>query len=645
VAGTRRLAAIMFTDMVGFSASAQVDEAGALELLKEQEELVRPLLTSHQGIEIKSTGDGFLVEFDSALNAVRCAINVQERVYDRNLQRGVVPILLRIGVHLGDVEVRGSDIFGDAVNIASRIEPLATPGGVCISGPVYDQVRNKISNPFEKLRTTALKNIHVPIEVYRVELPWEAAALPSGVSSRNRLAVLPLTNISPDPRDEYFADGLTEELISTLSKLRELRVIARTSVSQYKSTSKSVSQIGHELDVATVLEGSVRKAGNRLRITLQVIDALSQEHLWAKSYDRELDDVFAIQTEIAETTAQALQLELLGSDRESLRRRPTSNLTAYTLYLKGIHSARQSTYDGYAESTRHFEEAIRLDPEFSLAYSSLANMYLLLSGETLDPREAFPRAKELVGKAIALDPASSDAHTARGNLALQQEQDWETSEMEFQRAISLNPSNANAHFWYAMMLTAVRRLDEGIAELRTTIELDPHWRLARIWLMSIYFIAGNLPAATASAEADRDRDPHDPSPHIALGTIYARAGRLDEARKQAELSSGPVNHTDRWNRAVLWARLGQPQEARALLVEWTNLPRTGYVSPALIAGLYSALNERENAMASLEQDYRDGDRTLWAEYQWMAFDPIREESRFRTILERLNLPAQRQAKG
>jgi len=628
----------MFTDMVGFSAAMQADEAGTLTLLKEQEELVRPLFAAEHGREVKSTGDGFLVEFDSALHAVQCAIDIHRRLHERNSQEGVKPIKLRIGVHLGDIEERGNDIFGDAVNIAARIEPLARAGGICISDPVFTQVRNKVPNKFEKLLPKKLKNIRYPMELYRVALPWEAAEAPTGEIPRSRLAVLPLTNISPDPTDEYFADGLTEELISALSKIRELRVIARTSVNQYKASSKPVSQIGAELDVASVLEGSVRKSGNRLRITLQMVDTATQEPIWATTYDRELDDVFAIQTEIAEKTAGALRLQLLDPDRESIRKKSTSNLVAYNLYLKGIHAARTATYEGYSGSIKFLDEAIREDPEFSPAYSYLANIYMLLMGETLAPHDTFPRAKVLVSKALQLDPNSSEAHTARGNLALQHEQDWETSEREFKWAISINPSNANAHFWYAMLLLAVQRFDEAAGELRTTIELDPLWELPKIWMMVAHFAAGDFEAAIAAAEEERDRNPNEPGPHIDLGMMYARSGRVEEAQTEAELSAGEVSEYDRLNRAVLWARLGRPEEARSLVAEGEEAARTRYVNPSRMAALFSALGEKEKALEWLERDYREGTRGLWFDYQLMAFDPLRSDPSFHAMLTRLKLP-------
>lgn len=239
----------MFTDTVGYTASTQANEGRTLDLLRQQVELVRPLLAVHQGREVKSTGDGFLVAFDSALKATQCAVSIQRRIHERNMEGGLAPIRIRIGIHLGDVVQSGTDILGDAVNIAARIESIAEPGGISVSGAVHEQIRNKIPEQLEKLAPTALKGLQVPMEIYRIVLPWTvpdtspASAVPTG------LAVLPFSNISPDPKDEYFADGLTEELISVLSQLRDLRVIARTSVMPYKATSKGVSQIGAELGV------------------------------------------------------------------------------------------------------------------------------------------------------------------------------------------------------------------------------------------------------------------------------------------------------------------------------------------------------------------------------------------------------------
>ncbi len=368
----------MFTDMVGSTALAQTNETEALRLRDEQEAIVRPLFATHQGRAIKSMGDGFLAEFDSALRAVECAIDIQQRLHERNARPGLSPIQLRIGIHLGDVEARGADIFGDSVNVASRIEPLAEPGGICVTEPVFGQVRNKIPNRLEKLAPQVLRNVRFPVEVYRVILFREAAVSPAANLGPTGLAVLPFTNISPDVKDEYFADGLTEELITVLSQLRGLRVIARTSVMPYRAPSKGVTQIGAELGVSWVLEGSVRKAGNRLRITAQLIDVASQGHVWANSYDRELDDVFALQSEMAKQVAEALKLKLLSRDEARLDQRSPPRPESYLEYLQGRTSLRGFTETEMRAAKEHFERAIALDGRNAAAHAGLADLHRLL---------------------------------------------------------------------------------------------------------------------------------------------------------------------------------------------------------------------------------------------------------------------------
>ncbi len=284
--GQRRLSAIAFTDMVGYTSLAQRDESLALQLLDKHNALVRSVAKQHQGREVKTIGDAFLFEFDSALDAVLCSVRIQSSLRERN--RAAPPdekILVRIGIHVGDVIHLGGDILGDAVNIASRIVNFAENGGICISEQVYAQVRNKVQVPLVKMPGQKLKNVDQQLDLYQVVLPWEQSGPPKS-SPRSRIAILPFRNISPDPGDDYFADGLTEELISTLSEVKGLRVIARTSVNRYKDTNKSVSQIGSELQVAFILDGSVRKAGNRIRVTAQLIDTESQEQAWLRGKDQ-----------------------------------------------------------------------------------------------------------------------------------------------------------------------------------------------------------------------------------------------------------------------------------------------------------------------------------------------------------------------
>ena len=642
MAGNRRLAAIVFTDISGYTALSQSNERAAIGLLHDQDRLVRPLLEIHRGRLVKSIGDGLLLEFPNALDAVSYAVDLQRHIRERNARSPPPELLVRIGIHLGDVEEAGTDILGDTVNIASRIEPLAAPGGICISEPVFVQIRNKVPYQLENLGPKSLKGIQEAIHVYRVALPATAEEPSTKASPYPRIAVLPLANISPDPRDEYFADGLTEELISVLSQIRGLRVIARTSVGQYKGTAKSIGQIGSELGVGSVLEGSVRKADGQLRITVQLIDAGTEEHRWAQTYDRRLENVFAIQAEVAEKTAEALKVELLKSERDAIQERPTSNLKAYESYLRGIQASRRfldsrdETTD--AEAVRCFEDALREDPQFSAVYSNLANHLIGAMGITRPARDVFPRARQLLAKALELNPGSSDVHTAQGNLAMQADLDWVRAEAEFQRAIALSPSNSAARFWYGELLEDLQRFDEARKHFLVAAELDPLWPNPRYMVAWTYSAQGDLGRAIELCEELVKNHSGSPSISLLLAVLYSAVGRADDAVKVAAPLVSSSDPNSRLIHAEILGLVGRREEARTLVSEWEEVSMTGYASATRVAALYSLLGEREKALALLEQDYRDGDRSLWALYQEVFFDPIREDPRFVALLQAMKLP-------
>jgi len=475
VSAARRLSAIMFTDMVGFTSQTQSDEAGTLELLREEEDLVRPLIEEHHGRAVKSTGDGFLAEFPSALEAARCAVAIQKVLRERN-RGSAVPIELRIGIHLGDVEQRNEDIFGDAVNIAARVQPTADVGGVSVSQQVFDQIRNKLDLPLEKLGPKSLKGLRFPMDLYRVVLPWNVTG--AGAAARdpaeNRLAVLPFSNISPDPHDAYFSDGLTEEVITVLSQLGGLRVIARTSIDAYKAQPKPIPQVGAELGVRWVLEGSVRKAGSRLRITAQLIDVGSQEHLWASTYDRELDDVFALQSEMAKQIADALKIQLLAKEEALLDRRTLPQPESYLEYLQGRSCLSGVTETRWREARAHFERAIALDERNASAHAGLADVESMLGSlyHHVPDVEWRAASRRHAARALELDPDLAEAHTSLA-LVHYDLNEYSAAEKEFLVALRLNPSLAWARLWYATILEVFGSVDGALRELTLAEQLDP----------------------------------------------------------------------------------------------------------------------------------------------------------------------------
>jgi adenylate cyclase len=627
----------MFTDIVDYTALTQADESRALKLLQEEEELVRPLLTAYHGREIKSTGDGFLVEFDSALRAVQCAIDIHHHLHERNSQPGVTPIQLRIGVHLGDVEARGNDIFGDSVNLAARIEPLAESGGICISEPVFGQVRNKIPNKLERLEPKVLKNVRFSMDLYRVALPWAAQEPPSAGSVTTRLAVLPFANISPDPNDGYFADGLTEELITVLSQLRELRVIARTSVSQYRTTTKSVPQIGAELGVDAVLEGSVRKAGDQLRITVQLIDVGTQEHTWAGTYDRKLEKVFAVQSEIAKRVAKQLKVKVRAAEEARLALPSQVRPDSYLAYLKGRTLLHAATHDSLAEAKQEFERAIALDPKNAAAYSGLADTTGFSGMRYTEFRETKweETRRRLVARAIELDPDLAEAHASLGFI-LYNDCDFAGAEKELKLALSINPSDSLAHHYYAEVLQEEARADEAVLQFSLAEATDPLSPFNLSHFAGLLIRLGRLDEALVKIRKLGELQPSGPD-HPFLMARYNLA-RSDLEGSLTELARCEKVHPEpRWKpvlRALGYALSGKSEEARVLLRHEETLPEYLH-SRGTMAWAYFELGDLDECFHWLE---KGSGMDSVKEFQFdPRFQRVRDDPRFLAIVKRRNL--------
>ena len=465
----------MFTDIVGYTALTQEDESSTMRMLEDHRRLLRPYFTSHGGREVKTIGDAFLVEFGSALDAVLCAIAIQNMMHDRRVARGGM-LSLRIGVHVGDVIERGSDILGDAVNIASRVEPLAEPGGVCISGPVYEQVKNKVPYSLDKIATPHLKNVREPVDVYKIVLPWEQRQqdeTETPILDPKRVAILPLANMSPDPSDEYFADGMTEELIDRLAQVKSLKVIARTSVMSYKKKEKKASEIARELEVGTLVEGSVRKAGNRVRVTVQLINAGTEEHLWSSHYDKNLDDIFAVQSEIAEKVAVELETQLLDSEKKTLEKKPTENTEAYSNFLRGRELYREETEGSLRQALGLFEKAIELDPRFARAYVGVAECHQWLGNYGYEPYEVLLSTVRIsLERAIDIDPNLPEAHAALSEMFFNRD-DLPGMEAEARRALELNPSLPDPHSMLSELAAEEGDTAQMVRLIETAYRLDP----------------------------------------------------------------------------------------------------------------------------------------------------------------------------
>ena len=534
--GQRRLAAIMFTDVVGYTSHSQRNEAEALKRLEEHRRVLRSILPRHEGQEVKTMGDAFLIEFPSALEAVRCSISIQQEMKEKNAS---IPekdrLLLRIGIHLGDVVHNQGDILGDAVNVSSRIEPLAEPGGVCISGQVYDQVRNKIDLPLEKLEQKNLKNVKLSIDVYKIVMPWDVKTNEDVELDIRRVAVLPLKNMSPDVNDEYFADGMTEELITSLSAVTELTVIARTSTMQYKNATKRISEIGRELGVGTLIEGSVRKSGSKVRITVQLIDARNEGHLWAQNYDKQLDDVFTVQSEVAEKVAEALKVKLVKSEIRRIEKVSSRNPEAYNIYLKGLFYFNKRTPEAVRKSVDLFEESLKLDPTFALGYSGLAQAYFVMAANYYeDPEICYPESKRYSLEALALDDELAEPHAILGGVALGFDYDLDKAEIEYKKAIELNPSSAITRLWYTHLLRYEKRSSESWKQISEALELSPLSLIVNDNIAGEYYFQKKYDKAIEQAKKVIDMDPSFPSVYLTLILNYLEVAKYEEALQAAE---------------------------------------------------------------------------------------------------------------
>lgn len=626
----------MFTDMVGYTALGQRNESLSLALVEEQKKLIRPILLRHNGREVKTIGDAFLVEFPNALDAVRCAFDVQRAAREFNIsQPEESKIQLRVGVHLGDIVESNGDISGDAVNVASRIESLAENGGVCVTRQIYDNVQYKFALPLVSIGTKVLKNVIVPLEVYKMEMPWSSdKPSPSVKLEKRRIAVLPFSNLSSDPEEGYFADGMTEELITVISGVRQLTVIARTSVMGYKGTTKKAKEIGKELDVGSMLEGSVRKAGNRVRITAQLIETATEGHLWAQNYDRQLEDIFAIQSEIAEKVAAELKIRLVETELEVIEKRPTENTEAYTYYLRGRELVRERTEPSFRQAVEIFEKAIQLDPSFARAHAGLAECYVSLVNGAYEPAERMvPKAELSVKKALQLDPNLAEAHAILAYVDFT-EDDVLGGEVEAKRAIELNPSLSDAHWALSNLAFLKQDTIEGIRASEACFRLDPASPRNISRLGQFYFYVGRESEALQHWEKTIHLAPA--GTYRFMSEYYLYKGDIEKAKEfysKAEKLE-PTNIWLTWMKGFIAAKAGDKEGALRVIQEVEKNWR-GAANLNDIAFIYYALDDLDSYFTYIIRATEQ--HTM--RYAYVMYCPLfaksREDPRYNELLDRL----------
>lgn len=647
----RKLVAIMFTDMVGYSALTQEDEALALELLEEHRQILRSFIPKHDGHEIETAGDAFFIEFSSALEAVKCAIGIQEALWKRNLS---VPnkehIKIRIGIHLGDVVHRGDNVLGDGVNITARIEPLALSGGICISEDIARQVQNKIEFPIEKINIKQLKNIMLPVEVYAITLPWldeiqysqflkkrkkivlylvtifsiilltligvkipdlelfnESNVLENS-EWENSIAVLPFTSLDRTEESEIFSEGIHEDILSHIAKIRNIKVIARTSVLQYKDTKKRIKEIAEELGVKTILQGSVRRKGAKIRIVAQLIDANTEEHLWTETYDRDYVDIFTIQSDVATNIAGALRTTLTIEEKQAINEIPTDNLEAYEYFQKaqqGINSRAISIIlENFESEIALYEQAIKLDPDFVMAYSSLCKAHLMVYWyHDQIPIEHFQSAKLALNKAQDIDPNHSSVHIAEGYYYYYGYRDYDKALAKFQLALRKYPNDSELLAVISYVKRRQGKYLEALEYQKKAANLDPQSsnkahetgltaRLLRNWEVAEQFLIRATSISPQNIWAYLDR----------IEIAIEKKGDLMESQKILEKALKFNDTTELiWVRVFVEYMNRNYQNALKILDEYTSTNISDSSRTVLYKGRIAlAMNERELATTYFE---------------------------------------------
>ncbi len=674
----RKMAAIMFADMTGYTAMMQEDEALAKLLRTRQKQTLEKLIPAYNGIIIQYFGDGTLSMFDSAADAVRCGLEIQ-----LELQKEP-KVKLRIGINSGDVVYDKEGIYGDCVNLASRIESLSIPGAVLFSDKVFDEVKNQRDIKTHKLGKFNLKNVKRPVEVYALANEGLIIPLPSQIDGKttveknniasilkkspakiialvaiviilitvfmllqpeknkgiDSIAVLPLENISGNPEQEYFVSGMHETLIAELSKISALKVISRTSTMQYKDTKKQARQIAKELGVKALIEGSVLREGDQVRITVQLIDGTTDKQIWAKSFDRELIGILAMHSEVAKKIADEIKIKLTPQDQVRLVASKEVNPQAYEFYLLGRHYWNQRTLQSYKQAQESYKKALEYDPDYAPVYAALADVYILLGEQGGMPqKEAKLLADTAIRKALLLNENLAEAYSSLGVWKLSNEWKWTESEKAFKKAIELNPGYALTYQWYGRILGFMGRYDEALIQLEKAKELDPLSPIIAAYTSQVYIFSKQYDKANELLQNALKVNPNHALILHNIGELYLAQGRYEEAIVPLKQSSDiSVSAHYQAMLGFAYARSNRRSEALKILNELQQRSDPGLISGFNLASIYLALGKKEQALNQLEKGYEQRDVWLKELKAWPWFDSLRNEPRYRDLIRKMNFP-------
>jgi TolB-like protein/class 3 adenylate cyclase/Tfp pilus assembly protein PilF len=642
---TRQLAAIMFADMTGYTAMMQEDEQRAKILRDRQRQTLETFIPSHNGRIIQYFGDGTLSLFNSAIDAVKCGIDIQ-----RELQKEP-KVSLRIGLHSGDVVYDKEGVYGDCVNTASRIEALSIPGAVLISDKVFDEVRNHPQIKTNHLGKFNLKNVKRQVDVYAVAnegliIPT-AAQLGVKAGAEKSIAVLPFVNMSADPENEYFSDGISEEILNALTRIEGLQVTARTSSFSFKGKSQDVRQIGLQLGVSAVLEGSVRRSGKRIRITAQLINTIDGYHLWSEVYDSELEDIFEVQDEISVKIVNRLK-EDFGSakQKEPIVKPPTESIEAYNLYLKGRYYWNKSNPEDIKKAVRSFEDAIRLDPAFASPYCALSYCYSFLGSTGLmPPSEAYPKAKDYTLKAIELDPNHAESHLSLATIKFYHNWDFAGAEVSLNKALSLSLNSSLLNQVHGWFLIAKGDFKQAIEKMEQAVMLDPLSLPLMSNLADAYSFGQRFDDALAQYDKIVEMDPSYRRGFEGRGMIWLAKGEYEKAIQDFEqyhkLVGSPLKGVSSLGHA--YAAAGKTEKALECL---EKLKQREKAEPNAIlhmdyAFLYTGLKDFDNAFYHLNKTYeqRIGIACLGMIFcvRYPMLNELKFDPRFKELAEKMGM--------